>query len=120
MWEVQAVYRADADGVIDVALMEAFSNTFEEEGQIPEIEKPEAEASIINGSVNVKPYSTHTYTIDGYNGGTWEVSSAKASIITQSDTEVEVYIETGRSGEFVLSYLDGTNRINFPITINSL
>ena len=120
MWEVQAVNRADADGVIEVALKEAFSNTIEEEGQIPEIEKPEAEAAAIKGSVNVKPYSTHIYTIDGYNGGTWEVSSAKASIITQSDTEVEVYIETGRSGEFVLSYLDGTNRINFPITINSL
>lgn len=120
MWEVQAVNRADADGVIEVALKETFSNTIEEEGQIPEIEKPEVEAAAIKGSVNVKPYSTHTYTIDGYNGGTWEVSSAKASIVTQSDTEVEVYIETGRSGEFVLSYLDGTNRINFPITINSL
>lgn len=120
MWEVQAVNRIDADGVIEVALKETFSNTIEEEGQIPEIEKPESEAAAIKGSVNVKPYSTHTYTIDGYSGGTWEVSSTKASIITQSDTEVEVYIETGRSGEFVLSYLDGTNRINFPITINSL
>lgn len=120
MWEVQAVNRIDADGVIEVALKETFSNTIEEEGQIPEIEKPESEAAAIKGSVNVKPYSTHTYTIDGYSGGTWEVNSTKASIVTQSDTEVEVYIETGRSGEFILSYLDGTNRINFPVTIDSL
>lgn len=120
MWEVQAVNWMDADGVIEVALKETFSNTIEEEGQIPEIEKPESEAAAIKGDINVKPYSTHIYTIDGYSGGVWEVSSVKASIVSQSDTEVKVYIETGRSGEFVLSYLDGTNRINFPITINSL
>ena len=119
-WEVQAVNRYDADGVIEVALKETFNNTIEEQSKIPEVEEPETEPTIIQGSENVKPYSTHSYFINGYNGGSWEVNSAKAKILTQTDTEVEIYIDTGRSGEFVLSYLNGSNKINFPIKINSL
>ena len=119
-WEVQAVNRVDADGIIEVMLKEDFNNTIEEQGQILEAIEPENEQTIIQGNTNVKPYGTYTYSINGYNGGIWEVNSTKVSIINQTDTKVEVYIETGRSGEFILSYLNGSERVNFPIKIDSL
>ena len=119
-WEVQAVNRMDADGVIEVALKEDFNNTIEEQGKVPEIIEPETEPTIIQGNINVKPYSKHTYTINGYSGGKWEVNSAKVKILHQTDSDVELYMDTGRSGEFILSYISGTDKINLPIKIDSL
>lgn len=119
-WEVQVVNRMDADGVIEVALKEDFNNTLAEQNKIPEVIKPENQSTIIQGNINVKPYSKNIYTINGYTGGKWEVNSAKAKILHQTDISVELYIDTGRSGEFILSYINGAEKINFPIKIDSL
>lgn len=121
MWEVQAVNPDDADGIIEVALLETYNNTIEEEGQkIAELEESNREPSAIKGEYSVKPYDTVVYTIEGYSGGSWEVSSKKAQILNQTESSVEVFIDTARSGEFVLTYVAGSDRINIPIEIKSL
>ncbi len=119
MWEVQAVNECDSDGVIEVALLETYNNPIEEKAAELKEEKEDTN-SVIKGNYSVNPYDTVTYTIEGYSGGTWEVSSKKANIIRQTDSSVEIFIDTGRSGEFILSYVHGGDRINVPIEIKSL
>ena len=118
MWEVQAVNSYDADGIIEVALLETYNNPIEEEAAELKEDK-ENIISAIKGNYEVNPYDTVTYTIEGYTNGSWEVSSKKAQIIRQTDTMVEIFIDTGRSGEFTLSYNMGGERINLPIIIKS-
>lgn len=118
MWEVQAVNAYDADGIIEVALLETYNNSIEEAAA--EFKDTEEIVSAIKGSYEVNPYDTVAYTIEGYSNGSWEVSSKKAQIINQTDTTVEIFIDTGRSGEFILSYVFGNDRINVPIEIKSL
>lgn len=118
MWKVQAVNTYDADGIIEVALLETYNNSIEEVAA--EFKDAEEITSAIKGSYEVNPYDTVTYIIEGYSNGSWEVNSKKAQIINQTDTSVEIFIDTGRSGEFVLSYISGSDRVNVPIEIKSL
>ena len=118
-WEVQAVNSYDADGIIEVALLEAHNNTIEDTAAELKQDKEEI-VSAIKGNYEVNPYDTVSYSIEGYSNGSWEVNSKKAQIIKQTDTTVEIFIDTGRSGEFVLSYNMGGERINLPIIIKSL
>jgi hypothetical protein len=116
MWEVQAVNEYDADGIIEIALLEANNNTIEETAAELKADKEEI-ISVIKGEYEVNPYDTVIYTIEGYSNGSWEVNSKKAQIISQTDTSVEVFINTGRSGEFILSYNADGEKINLPVII---
>lgn len=67
-------------------------------------EQIEGSKSAIKGDRQVKPYTTHTYSIVGAQGGDWKVSNKKATISRQDNNQVTLTVMTGRSGEFDLIY----------------
>ncbi len=128
-WEVQAVDRLNIDGVIMMALKEYWTNTIAEEKALEEELNKEIEVPFdpdvtiyINGEKEVYPYDKITYTIENAAGGSWALSNTKAKITSQTDTEVSIEITSGKSGDFVLTYIrDGiAANIELPIKILSL
>ena len=128
-WEVQVVDRSQ--GLLRVTLKETFSNKYEDlrkenekqeeiEKIQEEIENNKKEVKIL-GDRYVKPYSIHTYTIDGATGGKWLTSNSKATISEIVNDTVTVQITTGRSGNVDLIYRqDNQEDIVYNITIESL
>lgn len=128
-WEVQVVDHSQ--GLLKVALKETFSNKYEEirkeAEEVEEQKKLEEEWEHRNdeikilGETEVYPYSVHTYTIIGANGGSWYTSNSKLSISAVVNNTVTVEVTTGKSGNSNLIYrqIDGEEVI-FPVTINSL
>lgn len=128
-WEVQVVDRSQ--GLLRVTLKETFSNKYEdlrkENEKQEEIEKIQEEVENnmkevkILGDRYVKPYSIHTYTIDGTDGGKWFTSNSKATISEIINNTVTIQITTGRSGNVDLIYRrDNQEDIVYNITIESL
>lgn len=128
-WEVQVVDRSQ--GLIRVTLKETFSNQYEDFRQ--EAEKQEEQERLdyewehrndevkIVGDQFVKPYSVHTYTIEGVTGGEWFTSNSKGTISEVVNNSVTVQITTGRSGNVDLIYRqENKEDIVFNITIESL
>lgn len=136
MWEVQAVNKDSGDGVIQVALEEAYNNTIEKENkkiqqelllQQEEIKKQElSPEAYIEGPNQVKPYDVVTYKIVGLpyeQDAVWKISNKKANILSVDDFTMTMEITTGRQGEIVVSYIYGTEedeKIDYSVTINSL
>lgn len=126
-WEVQAVDSLSTDGIVMVLLKEYYNNTIEEEIAEEKQELKQEENIIdknepqIDGPKTVFPYDEVEYTIKNINGGFWEINSAKATIVNQTETEVLVAITTGRSGEFELIYKkENEDNIVLKVTIESL
>jgi hypothetical protein len=69
----------------------------------------------------VYPFDTATYTIEGYEGGIWELSNTKAKINKQTAKEVSITITSAKSGSVDLIYkLENEESIVKTITIKSL
>ena len=123
-WEVQAVDTMSSAGIIEVALKETFSNTLEEEMKDAETEingNQEAGLPRIVGSTIVYPYETYSYSIDGLTNGVWSVDNMKLVKINEfNNIEISISIKTGRSGNFTLSYISGSQTVELPIVIESI
>lgn len=123
-WEVQAVDEISSDGIIIIALKEAYSNSIAEE-----IEEEKKEDDIKNdvslprivGDTVVYPYDELIYTIQNAEGGMWESSSPKGKITNQDEKQAKVTIATGKSGAFKLKYIrEEQEDIILDIIIESL
>ena len=132
-WEVQAVDRITTDGILGVYLKEDYTNEFEDETILPDIEEevvqPEQPATFtmrrsapvtaIEGPSEVHPFDICKYTINA-TGGQWSLSNSKARISAQTESSVEIEITTGRSGNVDLIYKNDFDEIVMPITILSM
>lgn len=110
-----------------VLLKEYYNNTIEEqveEEKQKNEENPDKDENStikINGELIVYPYDEVEYSIEGTDGGYWEINSTKAMILNQTPQKVSIGVTTGRSGEFDLFYKkDGEEDIVMHITIESL
>lgn len=122
-WEVQAVNRYDADGILKIMLNETYNNTIEEEMQekLPEVIIPDKDTPHIEGKHFVKPYDIEEYKIIRAEKGKWRISNNKAKIISQDGLVAVVEITTGKSGKFDIIYeRENEDDIVFPIVIESL
>ena len=136
-WEVQAVDRLTTEGIIGVYLKEDYSNEFEEEPKVPEVEEEVPEVVVpevatfrmrraptpapsIKGPDQVYPFDIHTYTVENSCGGVWSLSNKRAKIISQTESSVEVEIISGKSGDVSLIYTFGGEKVVYNITIKSL
>lgn len=132
MWEVAAFNEYSGQGIIKVAITEAYNNKYEkemlerekEEQKIKEEQKQEiieAGGPYIEGLDVLRPYDTAEYTVIDAAGGTWKVNTKKVSIEKQDEEKVTVYVKTGRSCEFILSYMvDEEEVAALPIEVKSI
>lgn len=124
-WDIEAVDNMNLDGVIIVALREDYSNTIEEEVEKEKEENqpipPESSVIYIDGETSVYPYDEQTYQIIGTDSGIWSIDNPKVKIIDQTEESITIYIDSGKSGNFVLKYIrEDTDDIELSVTINSL
>ena len=120
-WEVQSVDKLTNPGLITVHLKEYYKNSAADLVQEEEASPAPIDGPHIEGASTVYPYQSYTYTIVGYTGGTWSVDSPKKlAIISQTDTEVEIGVVTGRSGAATLLYTVDNTVVELPIKIASL
>lgn len=119
-YEVQAVDSISIEGIIEVALKEDYTNSVKNEIENTEDSPVEPSLNIIGPNI-VYPYDEVRYTVKDLSGGEWFISNNKAYIINQTDTFVDIAINTGRSGDFDLIYKkENEEDIVFHITIESL
>lgn len=121
-WEVQATDKISIDGIIEVALKEDFTNTFDNPVDIITKEDERTEPMIL-GATTVKPYSVITYNLSNIAvGGEWTISEpSKARIKTITDNGgVLVEIVSGKSGNFTIEYTIGKQKIELLVRILSL
>jgi hypothetical protein len=120
-WEVEAVDTISTAGIIQVNLVENFTNTMEE-AQIAIVPAVvDTTLPHIIGDSIVKPYDTPAYTIALTSGGTWSINNSKAKILSFTDTSALVEITSAKQGTFTLSYsVNGSADVTLPIIIESL
>lgn len=101
-WQVQSVNRVYDDNILKVTFKEYFNNN------LPDTEEPSTDdhTSEIVGDNVVYPYDTKQYSAPTTPGAQWSVSNPQIAQIKKinSDNSVDVYIKTGKSGQFVLKY----------------
>lgn len=121
-WEVQAVDDISTDGVIEVALKEDYKDTFKKENdKLKEENDENNKNSVIEGDSIVYPFDEKEYIIKGFTGGYWSISNKKAKIIKSSDTSVKINIISGKSGDFILSYIKNNEEVaSLKIIIKSI
>ena len=132
-WEVAAVDRHGGKGIIEVALIEDYSNTIKdeqeniikEEEQIKEQQKQEViekELPYIDGADVVYPYDTVSYTIKNVDSeGKWILNTKKAKVLNIDSTSITIEIITSRSGNFNLQYIVNDEIVTeLAVTIASL
>lgn len=121
-WEVQATDKISVEGIIEVALKEDFTNTFDE--PVEEITKEDMRTDpMIVGATAVKPYGVIAYELSNIAaGGEWAVSDPSKARIKTITSEGGVLLEiiSGKSGSFTLEYAVGEQRIELLIRILSL
>ena len=136
MWECQVVNSDSGDGILQIALKEAYNNTIEKENKQyqKDIKQKEEELAkqqeppqaYISGPKEVKPYDKVTYTVHNMpyeQDAVWKINNKKANILSVGDFTMTMEIVTGRQGEIELSYIYGPNeddKINYLITVKSL
>lgn len=128
-YQIEAIDDISTDGIIQVALKEYYQNTIEE-NEKERIEREKEEKPILSeriiGADVVDAYETVTYSIEGFEGealesGRWQVNNSKILILEQNYNNVKLKINTGRSGNFTLSYLVYNEvRVTLDIKIESL
>lgn len=111
-WEVQAVNPDYGDGLIRVAFKEYFGETAPENTVIEN--EPERETAI-KGKIEVYPYDQVTYIVQD-TGNSWTVDNKYVQIVSQDSGSCQVYIGTGKKGQFTLSYGD----LSLVVKIKSL
>lgn len=122
-WEIQAVDSISSEGIIKVALKETYQNSIEEE---VEKEKNKSQNNLvqkifISGPKTVSPYDNVVYEIAGANGGDWEINNEKIKIISKNETSIKINVNTGRSGNFIISYIrEDEEDIQLNVEIESL
>lgn len=127
-WEVQTVDAISTEGILEITLKEYYQNSIQEaadnEKAEAEKEEPEIDETLphIIGDTIVYPYDEKIYKIDKADNGYWLVNNNKKAVInSQTSQEVEVFIITGKSGEFDLIYRkENEEDIVLNITIESL
>lgn len=120
-YEVQVADSISIEGLIEVALKEDFTNSYEEEEII--VEKIPEETVYIDGPNKTYPFEIFTFSVINGNGkGAWEIDNLKkAFILNQTAFEVTLKITTSKSGEFNLLYKEKDNEVAKKlVTIESL
>ena len=116
-WEVQAVDSISTPGILEIALKETYNNTIENniEKAVEDAQKKETieekSGIYIYGAEKVYPYEVHTYELKNYNGsGRWVVTNESrknlVKIKNSNTNSIELFIITGKSGSFTLSYME--------------
>ena len=125
-WKVVATDKFSTEGIIDVYLVEDFTNTIEEENQPPVIDPivPDETKPYIDGPNKVYPYDIKTYLLANANNlenGQWEISNnKKAKIVAQSTEQLKLEI-IGNKGEFDIIYkVDGQESLTLTVKILSI
>ena len=125
-WKVVATDKFSTEGIIDVYLVEDFTNTIEEENPPPVIDPivPDETKPYIDGPSQVYPYDIKTYLLANANNlenGQWEISNnKKAKIIAQSTEQLKLEI-IGNKGEFDIIYkVDGQESLTLTVKILSI
>lgn len=120
VWEVQVVNTIYGNGIIQVHLLEYYTDKYAGVGEDDPIEPiPESE---ITGPAQLYPYDIAKYSISSDLVGSWSVDTNKVKIknVTE-DNEAIIEILTGKSGEFnVLYTTEDNNVITYPVVIKSL
>ena len=129
-WEIQAIDRISAEGIIQVTALEYFTNptldSVEENLNdafvvLPKIEQDES-AEFIIGPGFIKPHQTVEFAVAGLEGGTWSFKESKRPIsatITSSGG-IELKWESVTSGSFTLQYILGDEIFERVIVVESL
>ena len=125
-WKVVATDKFSTEGIIDVYLVEDFTNTIEEENPPLVIDPiaPDETKPYIDGPNQVYPYDIKTYLLANANNlenGQWEISNnKKAKIIAQSTEQLKLEI-IGNKGEFDIIYkVDGQESLTLTVKILSI
>lgn len=125
-WKVVATDKFSTEGIIDVYLVEDFTNTVEEENPPPVIDPivPDETKPYIDGPNQVYTYDIKTYLLanaDNLENGQWEISNnKKAKIIAQSTEQLKLEI-IGNKGEFDIIYkVDGQESLTLTVKILSI
>lgn len=126
-WEVKVVDFYSGDGVIEVVLGEWYNNTIAEEAwkekeEQPKPEPPVEDSVYIDGPTEVYAYDDNLkYTIKNAGGGTWVLTTKKATLRASDPQTALLQITTGRSGEITLIYRrEDYPDVTLPIVIKSI
>lgn len=129
-WEIQAVDRLSAEGIIQVHALEYFTNpTLDDTEQnltdafvvLPKIEQDES-ADFIIGPGIIKPHQEVEFAVAGLEGGTWSFKEAQKPInatITSSGTILVKWVSV-TSGSFTIQYIIGDEIFERIIVVESL
>lgn len=121
-WEIQVVNQYAGDGILILYLEEYWNNQYEDE--VTEIveEIIEDYKYSIDGPAEVKPYGTYNYKAVNFDAeGQWIIDNPKkAKIMSEEGAAAQIYISTGKSGSFNLTYKTDDEEYTKVITISSL
>ena len=116
-WRIGATDKYSQPGIIQLYLEEYHDNSMEDA-----MIKPEPIKSDITGPQIVYCYDTNLqYAVTGESQGRWEVAPASKAIITSSTSDsCSIDIKASRSCKITLSYITDNDRIDLPITVQSI
>ena len=116
-WRIGATDKYSQPGIIQLYLEEYHDNSMEDA-----MIKPEPIESEITGPQVVYCYDTNLqYAVTGESQGRWEVAPASKAIITSSTSDsCSIDIKASRSCKITLSYITDNDRIDLPITVQSI
>lgn len=121
-WEIQVVNMYGGDGILILYLEEYYNNKFENEVEETIEEIIEDDTESIDGPAEAKPYGTYLYkAVNVAEGGEWTVDNPKkVKIISDEAAAAEIYIMSGKSGSFTLTYTIGEQILTKEVKIASL
>lgn len=123
-WEVQAVDTYSTEGILDVYLKEDYTNSIADavaEEIQPEPIPIDPESPHIEGNSIVHPFDLQSYEIKNVENGQWFIDNNKIIILTQSDSLIDIEINTAKSGNFNIYYKrEDEEDIILPVKIESL
>lgn len=116
-WRIGATDKYSQPGIIQLYLEEYHDNSMEDA-----MIKPEPIKSDITGPQIVYCYDTNLqYAVTGESQGRWEVAPASKAVITSSTSDsCLIDIKASRSCKITLSYITDNDRIDLPITVQSI
>lgn len=108
-WEVQSVNTIDLEGILIVYAQENYEIIEENNKE----ENTDTTEGVIKGQLNIKPLETVTYSIlDNSITGAWTIEENKpVTIINNNDREITVKWENMKSGEFIISFGEYSQKI---------
>ena len=129
-WEIQAVDRLSADGIIQVHALEYYTNPTLDDAEnnltdafvvLPKIEQDET-AEFIIGPGFIKPHQEVEFAVAGFEGGSWSFKEAQRPInaTTTSSGTILVKWVSMTSGSFTIQYIIGDQIFERVIVVESL